>query len=232
MRKMRKWRQYRIELTVCVAGLVFVNLPWIIHITLHRFAQTSVEWADHYGSFLAGYCGSTFSLFTFVLLISTLRRQTHSSDLQSFENKYYTLIKLHRDNMAEIGMKGDSGRRLFVLLLREYRCLYEIIKDIAIRERKDMSAWQLLHISYYCLFYGVGPTSSRMLKNSLSDFDKNFVESVENTLNSSERKEKVKRERGFPYIPFEGHQSRLGHYYRHLYQMVMYVHEASLPLGV
>lgn len=30
---------------------------------------------------------------------------------------------------------------------------------------------------------------------------------------------------GLPYVPLQGHESRLGHYYRHLYQMVWYVDE-------
>src|SRR5690606_26039175 len=36
-------------------------------------------------------------------------------------------------------------------------------------------------------------------------------------------KKQIKEERKFNYTPFEGHQSRLGHYYRHLYQTVCYV---------
>jgi hypothetical protein len=55
-----------------------------------------------------------------------------------------------------------------------------------------------------------------MLKMSLSTFDERFVDAVEAELNRPETKEQVQKDRKFGYVPFEGHQSRLGHYYRHL----------------
>jgi len=49
--------------------------------------------------------------------------------------------------------------------------------------------------------------------------------------NNNDIKERVRRERNFDYTPFEGHQSRLGHYYRHLYQMTRYVDEQSIDIN-
>lgn len=69
-----------------------------------------------------------------------------------------------------------------------------------------------------------------MLKMSLGSFDSNFVSMLEDELNKAEVKEKVQEERSFGYKPFEGHQSRLGHYYRHLYQSVCYVDKQTFPL--
>src|SRR5258706_15636693 len=62
-----------------------------------------------------------------------------------------------------------------------------------------------------------------MLKVSLSKFDKPFIDDFEKVMNSAETKQNIKEERKFKFTPFEGHQSRLGHYYRHLYQTVCYV---------
>jgi hypothetical protein len=62
-----------------------------------------------------------------------------------------------------------------------------------------------------------------MLKISLAEYDASFIDRVEMELNNEDTKKRVKTERDFSYTPFEGHQSRLGHYYRHLYQMVRYV---------
>jgi hypothetical protein len=65
---------------------------------------------------------------------------------------------------------------------------------------------------------------------SLSTFNSDFIKAVELELNKSETKERIRMERNFGYVPFEGHQSRLGHYYRHLYQMVRYVDEQTLNI--
>jgi hypothetical protein len=88
-----------------------------------------------------------------------------------------------------------------------------------------------MHVSFYCLFFGVGPNSSRMLKLALAEFPPAFVDAVEARLNSSSVKKTVKNRRGFDFTPFEGHQSRLGHYYRHLYQMVHYVDRQTIPIS-
>jgi Putative phage abortive infection protein len=62
-----------------------------------------------------------------------------------------------------------------------------------------------------------------MLRAYLSDHDREFVNSLELRLNDQPLKMEVKKDRNLGYLPFEGHQSRLGHYYRHLYQMVRFV---------
>jgi hypothetical protein len=179
------------------------------------------EAAAQLGSFVGGYVGATFALIGVVLLFSTLKNQSRAFSKQNFENKYFELIKLHRENVAELELQGASGRKLFVLLIRELRCALKIIKEIAEASNLQLTHRELLHLAYYCLFFGVGPNSSRMLRISLSQSPKDFVDAIENALNAAGTKEEVQKERAFGYVPFEGHQSRLGHYYRHLYQMIV-----------
>ncbi len=183
------------------------------------------------GSFVGGCVGTIFAFVGVVLLFATLRSQKKAFQIQSFQNKYFELIKLHRENVAEIDLAGVSGRKFFVLSLRELRCILDVVRSAAKACNQQLAVTQLRQVAYYCLFYGVGPNSSRMLKKSLSDFDPTFITLVDEQLNDDGLKERVRRERDFPYKPFEGHQSRLGHYYRHLFQMVRYVDESPLPIN-
>lgn len=228
---MKKLRGYEIAIVFGLAGLMLVNVPIVVNL-FRQFTTSDAEYAEHFGSFVGGYFGSIFSLVALVLLFVTLRSQINSAAQQNFETKYFELIKMHRDNVAEIGMNGGSGRRLFVLLLRELRCALEIVRDVASESGQQLTQWDLLHISYYCLFYGVGPNSSRMLRISLSSFEPSLIDAIVKKLDIEETKERVRKERNLGYRAFEGHQSRLGHYYRHLYQMIMYVHEAELSLDI
>jgi Putative phage abortive infection protein len=223
------FEQYKTEIVIVAGGLVMVNAIFIAK-AFRQSTTVDPEYAAHLGSFVGGYIGPIFALIGVVLLFSTLKSQRLTSTLQNFETKYFELIKMHRDNVAEIDIKGTSGRRVFVLMIRELRCALEIIRVIAKKCDQTLSDRQLLHISYYCLFYGVGPNSSRMLKMSLSNFDQTFISAVENELNQPETKNRVRDKRQFAYTPFEGHQSRLGHYYRHLYQMVRYVDEQVIVI--
>jgi hypothetical protein len=158
-------------------------------------------------------------------------RQGQERRKQDFINKYFELLKIHHDNVAEIELKDEHGRKVFVTLLRELRCIVPIVRTTAATYGQDLTNSEIMHVSYYCLFFGVGPNSSRMLKMSLPEFSKSFVDALEETLNSDATKEEAQDSRNFHHVPFEGHQSRLGHYYRHLYQMVDYVHQHNIDIN-
>lgn len=189
------------------------------------------EKAIHDPGAFATLLGALFALVSVVLLYLTLRWQSQTSQEQSFETKYFALIRMHRDNVAELELPGAIGRKIFVLLFRELRCALEIVRQVVKGLPQQLTQREMLHIAYYCLFFGVGPNSSRMLRTSLGQFDQELIGRIENALDNDETKQKIKNARGFCYIPFEGHQSRLGHYYRHLYQMVRYVDQQTLAIN-
>jgi putative phage abortive infection protein len=222
-------REYRGEILIFAFGFIAMNLIFIPK-AFRQSTTVDPEAAGQFGAFVGGYFGALFALIGILLLYATLRSQRRASTEESFENKYFELIKMHRDNVAEVDLRGAGGRKLFVLLMREFRCTLEIVRQITQTLGGHLSQAQLLHIAYYCLFFGVGPNSSRMLKISLSTFDDQLIAAVEGELNKPETKRRIRDARKFKYEPFEGHQSRLGHYYRHSYQMVRYVDKQEFGL--
>jgi hypothetical protein len=186
--------------------------------------------AGQLGDFVGGYVGTAFVLLSVVLLFITLKKQRLTAQEQSFETKYFELIKIHRDNVDELQLKGERGRKIFVLILREFRLILSVTRRIALQSNQNLDQQQLIHIDYYCLYFGTGPNSSRMLKMSLAKFDAHFITMLENELGKEDVKLEAERQRKLAYKPFEGHQSRLGHYYRHLYQTVCYVDKQKLDL--
>ena len=183
-----RYREYWAEILIVTVGFAAVNLIFLSR-AFRQSTSVDPETAGQLGSFVGGYVGAFFALTGVVLLFRTLRNQVRVSELQGFENKYFELIKMHRANVAEMELQGDVGRKVFVLLLRELRCALEIVRDVAARHKYELTAPQKMHITYYCLFFGVGPNSSRMLRISLSSFDSAFVQAVEAELDSYETKE-------------------------------------------
>jgi hypothetical protein len=222
------YRKYAVEIIVLLIGLAAMTSIFLAG--AFRGSTVTREAAGQLGDFVGGFVGAGFSLIGIVLLIRTLVEQRTSSNIQSFENKYFELLKLHRDNVTEIDLPGASGRKLFVVLLRELRAAHDILDDVASERSIALSPSQRLHIAYYCVFFGVGPNSSRMLKQALSEFQEDLIEALESRLNDESTKAEVRDRLRLQFTPFEGHQSRLGHYYRHLYQMVKYVHRQSLDI--
>lgn len=233
LQKLSKWwRTYKVEAAIVVAGFALMNAIFISK-AFRQSTTVNPEGAGQLGSFVGGYFGAIFALTGVVLLLASLKSQRIASVQQDFENKYFELIRMHRDNVAEIEIQGSSasGRKVFVLMLREFRCALEIVRRVADRSNQQLTQQDRLNVTYCCLFYGVGPNSSRMLKISLSAFDATFIDAVEKELNKPETKDESRRDRKLDYVPFEGHQSRLGHYYRHLYQLVRYVDEQTLEIN-
>ena len=196
--------------------------------TFRQSTTVDAVYAGHLGAFVGGYIGSIFSLTAIILIYATLKNQRQNSQLQSFETKYFELLKMHRDNVAEIEVQGKSGRRFFVLLLDEFRTALSIIRAIPFQTREQLPLEYSAKVAYYCVFFGVGPNSNRMLTNSLCKIGINEETAHAVVSALSRAKDQARRDRVYPYLPFDGHQSRLGHYYRHLYQMVRYVDQQKL----
>ena len=218
-----------IEILIIVGGLITIILIYIANV--NRETNTvNIEGAAQLGDFVGVLIGSIFTLVSIVLLYSTLKDQRTSSTIEKFETKYFELIRMHRENVAEMSLEEHLGKKIFVILIREFREILKITLKISKKCNLNFGPKKNFVISFNALVYGVGPNSSRMLKESLKGYDINFVTEFEQALNNSETKETIKKERNLKYTPFEGHQSRLGHYYRHLNQTVLYVDNQTLKI--
>jgi hypothetical protein len=210
------------EIIILLVGLF--TIASVFFAKAYRETNTlNIEGAAHLGDFVGGFIGTIFTLISVLLLYSTLKDQRTASTVEKFETKYFELIKMHRENVAEMGLKEHLGKKIFVMLIREFREILKITIETAEKYNQKFESKELFIISYYALFFGVGPNSSRMLKSAMTNYDSNFVDEFEKALNNKETKKRIQEERSLKYTPFEGHQSRLGHYYRHLYQTVCYV---------
>ncbi len=203
--------------------------------------------ASNYGSLLGGI----FSFLSVVLIYFTLKQQSEIYEISSFENRYFELIKLHRESIDKWKHVSSSkkektievGQRVFIEIHRQiYLALEElnkfintsdfdlILNDVGrskysnlqlIKERKiDYIELHKLNISYLIVFFGVGTDGKPILKKALQVYyDLTFVNKLISRL------EKINpvwdSSKTFKY--FGGHQHRLGHYFRHLYQSINYI---------
>lgn len=225
------WDSYWVESIIVILGFAFINC--FIFTSAFCGEQIDSKNASEFGSFIGGYFGSIFALVSVVLLYATLKNQRLSSEIEKFENKYFEMLRLHRDNVAEIGIGEQNGRKVFVTLIREFRETLKMVKEFCLVQHLQLSQEQEIELAYIIFFYGTGPNSSRVLKCSLEccSFSLSIINNLVTKFDDHSLKERIQKERKFHYLPFEGHQSRLGHYFRHLYQTVTFVDSKKLNIN-
>jgi hypothetical protein len=222
-------KQFTIE-RIAIIFLIFGSCILILLPLLRPFRGhwpiDSVKASD-FGQFVGGYIGSFFMLISVVILIISLDSQRKSSQLQQFETKFLDLLKLHRENVAEQRLANKSQRTVFVILRAEFQDLFEIVKKIA--NHKFQNKLDYAQIAYVILYFGIGKTSTPMVKSLLNVYDKKIINKIISEADTFRVRYGYKKLEYLgkfslgDYFPFNGHQSRLGHYYRHLFQTIKYI---------
>jgi hypothetical protein len=204
--------------------ILFLIIFTFFHPTF-MFSQIDPTLANKLGDFIGGYFGTIILIITAFLLYATLQEQKKAFTLQSFESKFYDLLKIHRDNVAEMKLDPREGRSVFVILRAEFQDIYEIVKKYYIKN--DANNQAKANISYILLFFGAKNSGAEMAMSLLEKYDKTEIQEIISALSKIKTigcckylKEYTKMT---DYQPFNGHQSRLGHYFRHLYQTVKFV---------
>ena len=188
--------------------------------------NVSTKLASEFGSFIGGLVGPILALASVLLIFETLNRQHEISRRQQFEIRFFELIKIHRENVQEMAHKVPreqdkyvTGRRVFLEIRDQFGKIYEIVK----KESGDIFKEQeQIDISYKILFIGVGKNSLEILNNTLEKYSAK-KELIEKIITKCREKKSADKK----FVMFGGHMSRLGHYFRHLFQTVNYIHSAN-----
>ena len=219
------WR-YWLAFALAICGLLLLAI-YCLHPAFNDLSfRVNPSLASNFGSFVGGFIGSLFSLAGVLLLFETLIRQQRIFQRQQFETRFFEMVRFHRENVSEMVHKIPqeenvevTGRRVFLQMRRQYGEILSLLK-------KDYSNLlttdEVLDISYLILFFGVGSDSLDMLRYKLSKY-KDKKEVTEKIIEELRKK----KSKGLKTVYFGGHQSRLGHYFRHLFQSVKYIDSQS-----
>lgn len=254
-KKRKRGPKHWVELVLAVIAIMGITWVGLLFGNFHYGGALNSELAARYGDFIGGYFGTVALIVSVALVVVTYRNQAFHAKVSEFESQFFELLRYHRDNMTEIEVDGISGRRAFVSFLREWKLLLPLIDDSAALVKEKLAPCERGKLAYIAFFNGSGPNARRTLEDMA--VKRGFTRAITGRLveiMSDERREariaKASRDslwevfltRGLgkgalhekpplQYIPFEGHHSRLAHYYRHLFHLVKYA-EDSAPQGL
>ncbi|PRP67612.1 putative phage abortive infection protein [Nonlabens agnitus] len=181
-----------------------------------------------------------------------LEEQRKQFERTQFENQFYEMIRLHKENVNEMKIiqyshpipdksndhRVITGREVFDIYLKEFNIIYQIAsfyKETSIGFNQFKSA--------YSIFYDGASLVPHILKDQtninsiinlkepnlngdLYDVSKVYQESKYYRLSSWVNKLRLVKGLSIEDLRidvFKGHSSQLSHYYRHLYQTVKFV---------
>jgi len=238
------WKEHSWD--ILVALVVIAGITAIARKKTYQGEDLNALVAGQFGDFIGGYVGTLVLVISVALIFASYRNQRKTNERNGFETRFFELLKFHRENVTEIGIGSNiSGRRVFVSLIREFRQCRELVRKECSKHMPDCTPDRQMDIAYLAFYYGVGENSSRVLAKALAHHRPELVAAIiaalekvqmdyrdasdtlaSPLLSGGERiswekfRRKVTR---LSYCPFDGHQSRLGHYYRHLYHTIKYV---------
>jgi len=166
------------------------------------------------------------------VLARTAERDDQLTRTERFENHFFQLIGLHNETTTHIKLRGAEGRGAFEELYRELR----FITQMAERQWRlypdkygDLSIEDITQVGYQLFFFGVTRESARLGRHLLKS---NAVELAGNVSHMLLRAQRKLNKPGTPPQQrwFSGRQALLGHYFRHLFQIVQYISEQSEDL--
>lgn len=233
-----------------IASVVFAALTLLLFVT--KTTELKIElpidsgiFAD-YGTLVGGILAALFSLVSILLLIQSLNEQEKQNKLQNIESRFFELLNIHRENVAEFNSKGKNGRSVVIAIYEEFNNLYDTISLWYTFEKsglQDIDDWKkkCSEIAYLIVFFGL---SNKSTENLLSKIDQiianrkfyeyefypmflaNIIQAHKQRKEDNKQKDKDQR----LYLEHDGHQSRLGHYFRHLFQTVKYIDDQPTKL--
>ena len=240
-----------------ILGFVLIMLPMIFY-SSDKLESVGIV-GDAVGGILNPVIAIPATLLTFLAFwvqYKANEQQKKDIAIQRFENVYFEMIRLHKENINEMKITGYGltieqtldvkeavvnvsriqhervveGRKVFVSMAKELVAAFEFCQTynkVHRYEKKD-----ILELAYKIFFFG---SSSNIVSSEV--IDRSFIGMVKDQLKIVRNKHKdsvgvdntYQDENGkeiklhIKYAPFTGHESRLGHYYRHLYSAVKYV---------
>lgn len=228
-----------------VVAIVAITLFGLIP-EAYRGTDWDATLAGQFGDFVGGYFGTVFLVISVGVLVGSYRTQRFTDQVAAFESRFFQLLSYHRDNTTEIEVDSLRGRRAFVSFIREWRLLIPLVREAEVTApaKVKLSTDEQGILAYLAFYHGSGPNARRTLVEAARDhygealvcalIDRMSVDWAIYKKASKDGEPEPEwnpvptenaptmNERPLAYTPFEGHHSRLAHYFRHLFHIVKY----------
>ena len=247
-----------------IYGLLFILFLIAVFISPYFFIQSSFiqsnfQNSGQIGDTIGGIVGPLIAIVAAILTffafwvqyranqqqVKTIKSQNADIKLQRFENNFFEMLKIHRENINAIEMKGykqnsnkkinTSGirytrsRKFFSKSFLEFIACHKIIETINEKSPKKIEE-DLAELAFKFYYHGFDGDVVAVLKDDEPTFEK-IKEQLKLESKSHYGSSVIDELNEIKYKPFQGHEWQLEHYYKHFINTLYYIkkkHEESV----
>ena len=223
----------------------FNNTDCILNYSNYKISNKEIldpnEFGDYFGGIMNPLIGITAAFITFLAFYIQYvanKQIANQFKIQQFESQFYEMLRLHKENVNEIQidqielisnrtssgthsnwertLKTISGRDTFIYFSNELEIAYKTILKVTKDEEKSFD-------EAYKIFFN-GLEDSDLYYHQLLTIKKQHESEYIDRIYRAKPGDKIDGIQILTkYELFEGHENKLGHYYRHLYHTVKFV---------
>jgi hypothetical protein len=228
-------------LTVAIIFLIFSFFAPVLFVKYYSgidFTESG-NIGNTIGGLMSPFIASSGIILTFLafyiqlmankLLKQQIEKQSNQFRKNQIETQFYEMLKFHKENLNDLFIVFKTieeekrketkiiGRNTFQYYINEFEILYQVEK--LQYSGKDHDVW--IKKAYDVFFYGI-------VDNETDNPENQILEEIQKTTYKVTECETYLASKGiqgkiFQYDYFTGYANALGHYYRHLYQMVKFI---------
>lgn len=241
----RDYRKISRIIIYCTGAFALLSIALFLINRLSSFDRSlpiDTSLLADYGTLVGGLATAALTIASIYLIIQTINEQQKYFKQNEVEQRIFEFIRLYRENVNEVSGKGYEGRNLFIMIRNEVLQALEIVQKhltSATDYREDfVGEKNAAHIdmAFLIVYFGTSNmTDDYLLTTFKNDYCSEAkatkilddVRAIYKEIKTNNETAKTDHSKAYKYLPFDGHQSRLGHYFRHLYHTVTFVN--NLP---
>lgn len=159
----------------------------------------------------------------------------HTANVEGFNIPFYDTINNKNDFQFKLNINKEKEPISFFRELKGKSSFVDMIKELEFCLESAASVSEVMHLAkpnvshfnlaFKIFFFGVYSDEVNVKNEEYDTLSQEMINYLKDQQGDFREDEKpfFKRNVGIRYIPFQGHESRLGHYNRHLFQTVKYV---------
>lgn len=218
---------------IIFATIGFVSFGIIIFHNVCFITSFKADLATDFGSFFGGFVGTIFSILSVILLLYSINIQNKEKSKDDVKNNFFKMLDYHNENVKQLSVSSinvtknekSEGRRAFNVFRSQIKELIEVVEEVNMANKYDLSDENVLGIAYMFFYYGLYDDFDKVkfMKGLLKkDYDKeisekNIDEIVEKTLDKIKLNKKL--DLGRP------NQTNVNTYFRNMYNAIRLVDE-------